>query len=330
MENFAREFVTRLAGKLPGNELEIVLRELEVFLSNYTVVPKETEVAAYHPEIPECFKVFMVSKKIEGLSEGTLCHYKNVISHFLMNIGKPLKEVTTNDVRAYLYNLQATRGIENITLENRRIVINGFFEWCLDEGYLDKNPVRRIRKIKYQEKIREPLNHVELELLREACKTLREKAIIEVFYSTGCRVSELAALKKSDVNFYKNEVHLIGKGGKHRISYLNAKAEVALKRYLNSRSDNCDYLFVSVRKPARGLQKTSIEDIVKHIGERSDIGRRVYPHLIRHTTATNALERGMDVTELQKILGHAKLDTTMIYAKVCQENVKHNHKQCII
>ncbi len=330
MENFAREFVTHLAGKLPGHELEIVLHELEVFLSDYTVTQKETAVTVYRQELPECFRVFLVAKKIEGLSAGTLSHYNNVLSHFLTNIGKPLKEIDTNDVRIYLYNLQATRKIGNITLENRRIIINGFFEWCLNEGYLDKNPVRRIRKIKYQEKIREPLNHVELELLREACKTLREKAIIEVFYSTGCRVSELAALKKSDVNFYKNEVHIIGKGGKHRISYLNAKAEVALKRYLNSRKDTCDSLFVSVRKPIRELKKKSIEDIVRHIGDRSEIGRHIYPHLIRHTTATNALERGMDVTELQKILGHAQVDTTMIYAKVCQENIKYNHKHCII
>ena len=169
-----------------------------------------------------------------------------------------------------------------------------------------------------------------MELVRDACKTYREKAIIETLYSTGCRVTELARLKKTDVDFQKGEVYLFGKGNKHRISYLNAKAEVALKKYLFSRTDNDPALFVSDRNPYHGIQKTTIEQIVKKIGQCSGIGRRVFPHLIRHTTATDALERGMNVTELQKILGHEKLNTTMIYAKVCQENVKYSHRRYVV
>lgn len=200
----------------------------------------------------------------------------------------------------------------------------------LSNNYISKNPCKQIHPIKYEAKLREPLTGVEMELIRDACQTRREKAIIETFYSTGCRVSELAILKKTDVDFRKGEVHLFGKGSKHRISYINAKAEVALKKYLFSRSDDCPALFVTDRSPVRALKKEGIESIVRKIGERSGIERRVYPHLIRHTTATDALERGMNVAEVQKILGHEKLDTTMIYAKVCQDNVKYDHKRYIV
>ena len=154
--------------------------------------------------------------------------------------------------------------------------------------------------------------------------------MVELFYSTGCRVSELTRLKRKDVDFQQGEVHLFGKGSKHRTSYLNAKAEVYLKKYLFSRRDNNEALFVSERKPHNSLKKTAVESIIRKLGERSNIGRRVYPHLIRHTTATDALERGMNVVELQRILGHEKLDTTMIYAKICQDSIKYNHKRYVV
>lgn len=220
--------------------------------------------------------------------------------------------------------------MSNRTMDGRRLVINTFLEWCRTERYIDWNPCSQIRPIKYESKPREPLTGIELELVRDACRTYREKAIIEVFYSTGCRVSEMVNLSKSDVDFVKGEVKLFGKGAKHRISYINARAEVSLKKYLFSRRDENPALFVSDRNPHDRLKKTAIEKVVREIGERSGIGRRVFPHLIRHTTATDALERGMNVAEVQKILGHEKLDTTMIYAKVCQENVKHDHRRYIV
>ena len=167
-------------------------------------------------------------------------------------------------------------------------------------------------------------------MVRDACKDYRERAIIELFYSTGCRVSEMVVLKKSDIDFQTKEVHLFGKGSKHRISYINARAEVALKKYWFTRDDRCDSAIATIRKPYRGVTKTQLEQIVRKIGERSEIGRNLYPHLIRHTTASSALERGMNVTDLQKMLGHEKLDTTMIYAKVNQESVRYNHHKYVI
>ena len=328
--NFANEFITRLDGKISEEEMQLILQELQMFSNDYDIQKKETSVVPYEEQLPDCYRVYMVAKKIEGLSKGTLQTYKLYLEHFLFNVCKPIEEITANDIRVYLYSYQQTRQVSNRTMDGRRLVLNTFFDWCFQEGYISQNPCRQIHPIKYEAKLVEPLTGVELELVRDACRTQREKALIEMFYSTGCRVSEMARLQKADVDFRKGEVHLFGKGSKHRISYINAKAEVALKKYLLQRIDDNPSLFVSERKPYKPLAKEGIEAIIKKIGERSGIGRRVYPHLIRHTTATDALERGMNVAEVQKILGHEKLDTTMIYAKICQENVKFDHKRFIV
>lgn len=330
MENFAKEFMVKLDGKISESDMATILQELQMFASNYDIQKKETSLTTYEPQIPECYKTYMVAKKIEGLSKETLKTYDLYLKDFLLYIRKPMKEITANDIRIYLFSYQRKNGVSNRTMDGRRLVINTFLEWCRTERYIDWNPCSQIHPIRYESKIREPLTGIELELLRDACRTYREKAIIEVFYSTGCRVSEMVNLSKSDVDFVKGEVKLFGKGAKHRISYINARAEVSLKKYLFSRRDENPALFVSDRNPHDRLKKTAIEKVVREIGERSGIGRRVFPHLIRHTTATDALERGMNVAEVQKILGHEKLDTTMIYAKVCQENVKHDHKRYIV
>lgn len=330
MENFAKEFMVKLDGKISEGDMATILQELQMFASGYDIQKKETSLTTYEPQIPECYKAYMVSKKIEGLSKETLKTHDLYLKDFLLYIRKPVREITANDIRIYLFSYQRENGVSNRTMDGRRLVINTFLEWCRTERYIDWNPCSQIHPIKYESKIREPLTGVELELVRDACRTYREKAIIEVFYSTGCRVSEMVNLNLSDVDFAKGEVRLFGKGAKHRISYINARAEVHLKKYLFSRRDENPALFVSDRNPHDRLKKTAIEKVVREIGERSGIGRRVFPHLIRHTTATDALERGMNVAEVQKILGHEKLDTTMIYAKVCQENVKHDHRRYII
>ena len=330
MENFAKDFMVRLDGKVSNEDMVTILQELQMFTSNYDIQKKETNIVLYDNQLPDCYKVYMVAKKLEGLSEGTLKTYDLYLKDFLMSVNKSISCITTDDIRIYLYNFQKNRHVGNRSLDGRRLVINTFFQWCTDEGYITQNPCRQIRPIKYESKLREPLTGIEMELIRDACRTYREKAIIELFYSTGCRVSELVTLNKDDIDFRKGEVHLFGKGNKHRLSYINAKAEVALKKYLFTRKDDNEALFVSERKPYNRIKKTGVEKIVREIGERSDVGRRVYPHLIRHTTATDALERGMNVAEVQKILGHEKLDTTMIYAKVCQENVKYDHKRYIV
>lgn len=330
VNNFAKEFVTQLNGKVSDEDMATILRELEMFSGDYDIRKKETSIVEYHPQIPECFKVYMVSKKIEGLTDETLKTYSGYLKDFFISVNKPIDQITANDIRVYLYQYQQLHNVKERTMDGKRLVLNTFFEWCRDEGYINKNPCKQIRPIKYTVELVEPLSDIEMEILRDSLRTYREKAMVEVFYSTGCRVSELVNLNRDDVNFKTKEVLLFGKGKKYRISYLNARAEVALKKYLMERTDNDPALFVKERKPYTRLQKTGVESIIRKIGKRAGIERRVYPHLIRHTHATTALNRGMDVTKVQKILGHKKLETTMIYAKVSQEDVKYDHKRYVV
>ena len=241
-----------------------------------------------------------------------------------------LIEQNDNDVKAYLYNFQKTRNVSNRTLDSVRSVLSSFFSWASAEGYLEKNIMISVKPIKYRRKQRGSLDDYELEKLRSACENIRDEALVEFLYSTGCRVSELVNVNKEDVNIKDGEVTLVGKGDKERKSYLTAHASLALQAYLKSRDDDNDALFVSKVKPHNRLKKGAIEKIIGELGVKAGIDKKVYPHLIRHTTATMGLQHGMDVTEIQKMLGHANIETTMIYAEVNQNDVKTSHKKYII
>lgn len=327
---FENKFISKLNGKISNDDLKVVMQELMLFAANYDITEKETSIIPYEDVVPDCYKVYLVTKKIEGTSPATLKTYNFYLMDFFEHIHRPYNQLTTNDIRLYLYEVQKRTNISNRTLDGKRLVINTFLDWCFNEGYIQSNPCAKIKPIKYQTKPREPLTDLELELIREACKTPRDKAIIENLYSTGARVSELVVLKKSDIDFQNKEVHLFGKGSKHRTSFINAKMEVALKKYFAIREDDCDSVIVRSNKPYTGLKKESIEKVVRDIGVRSGIGRPVYPHLIRHTTASSALNRGMNITEIQSMLGHSKIDTTMIYAKINNNEVKYNHQKYIV
>lgn len=241
-----------------------------------------------------------------------------------------LIEQNDNDVKAYLYNFQKTRNVSNRTLDSVRSILSSFFSWASAEGYLEKNIMISVKPIKYRRKQRGSLDDYELEKLRSACDTIRDEALVEFLYSTECRVSELVNVNKEDVNIKDGEVTLVGKGDKERKSYLTAHASLALQEYLKSRDDDNDALFVSKVKPHNRLKKGAIEKIIGELGVKAGIEKKVYPHLIRHTTATMGLQHGMDVTEIQKMLGHANIETTMIYAEVNQNDVKTSHKKYII
>lgn len=333
MENFANEFVSKLDGKISDEALRTVLQELQVFASNYDINQRETHVVPYQSNVPDCYRVYMVAKKIEGISPESMKTYNFYLTDFFEHINRPFEQVTTNDIRIYLYETQKRTGISNRTLDGKRLVINTFMDWCWKEGYIPNNPCASIKPIKFEEKPREPLSNMELEIVRDACENYRDKAMIELFYSTGCRLSEMVNLKISDIDFTSKEVHLFGKGSKHRTSYLNAKAEYMLKKYFElerPKDSISDSVFVIFRKPYNGMHKGSIYARVKAIQKRSRIERSLFPHLLRHTMATDALNRGMNVAEVKKILGHEKLDTTMIYAKISHDSVKFNHKRYII
>lgn len=333
MENFANEFVSKLDGKISDEALRTVLQELQVFASNYDINQRETHVVPYQSNVPDCYRVYMVAKKIEGMSPESMKTYNFYLTDFFEHINRPFEQVTTNDIRIYLYETQKRTGVSNRTLDGKRLVINTFMDWCWKEGYIPNNPCASIKPIKFEEKPREPLSNMELEIVRDACENYRDKAMIELFYSTGCRLSEMVNLKISDIDFASKEVHLFGKGSKHRTSYLNAKAEYMLKKYFElerPKESISDSVFVIFRKPYNGMQKGAIYARVKAIQKRSGIERSLFPHLLRHTMATHALNRGMNVAEVKEILGHEKLDTTMIYAKISHDSVKFNHKRYII
>lgn len=333
MENFANEFVSKLDGKISDDALRTVLQELQIFASNYDINQRETHVVPYQSNVPDCYKVYMVAKKIEGMSPESMKTYNFYLTDFFEHINRPFEQITTNDIRIYLYEAQQRTGISNRTLDGKRLVINTFMDWCWKEGYIPNNPCAGIKPIKFEEKPREPLSNMELEIVRDACENYRDKAMIELFYSTGCRLSEMVNLKISDIDFTTKEVHLFGKGSKHRTSYLNAKAEYMLKKYFElerPKETTSDSVFVIFRKPYSGMRKQGIYSRIKAIQKRSGIERSLFPHLLRHTMATDALNRGMNVAEVKEILGHEKLDTTMIYAKISHDSVKFNHRRYIV
>lgn len=331
-EHFKNQFALTLSATFTKDDIEIILKKLDVVAYDYDVTKKETSIVPYNTELPEMVKTFLVCKKIEGLSEGSLYNYGQALKKFFRTMQKAPEQVKVNDIRVYLYRYQEENGITNRSLDKIRQILSSFFHWASNEGYLQQNPMVTIKPIKHEKKPREALSQVELEYIREACQTLKEKAIVEFLYSTGCRVSEMANVKKSDIDWNKKSVHLFGKGRKHRSSYLNAKAEVSLQNYLNSREDTNEYLFVSDRKPHNQMHKDGIEKIIRNLAKRASehVQKPVSPHIFRHTTATTALNNGMPIEDISILLGHENVATTMIYAQTSQENVMSGHKKYII
>lgn len=316
-EQFLNAITIVLSDYITGEQARDALSKIAVIANDYEIVRRSTELAIIE-EIPQELKAYLVTKKIEGMSDGSIEQYKMALDEMFRYIQKPVDQIKTNDIRTYLYMVQKDRGISNRTLENRRSMVSAFFEWCANEEYIPKNPTRQIKPIKFTSDPREPLTGLEMEMLRNACETLRDRAMIEFFYSTGCRVSEMVNMNISDIDFERKEVLLFGKGSKFRTVYMTPKCEIALKRYLEARGDKFadDALFTSERAPFQRMQKRGIETRIKKLGELSGISRNVFPHLIRHTVATDGLNRGMDITEVQRILGHSNINTTLIYSKV--------------
>lgn len=330
-EKFRNDFMLEIMD-LPEETVKFTIKALDRVALKYEFAQKECSLAIYGEELPDAAKMYLVVKKMAGLSDGTLANYKLMLELFFGRIRKPPERVEPNDIRMFLYAYQQERGISSRTLDKYREYIARFFSWANNEGYISKDPAKNIPAIKYEAKPRVALSQVELEYLRSACETPRETAIIEMLYSTGCRVSELAILKRSDIDWHEKSVHLYGKGRKHRTSFINAKAEVALIRYLDSRNDDSEFLFVSSRRPYRNLKKEGIEKIVRTIGHRSSrkTNKTITPHVLRHTTATTALQSGMPIEDISKLLGHESIDTTMIYAKTSLENVRSGHRKHIV
>ena len=296
----------------------------------YEVSIKEFALSVDVDPIPELVKIYLVVKKTEGLSAGTIENYSLILQNFFGRVRKNAADVTSNDIRLFLFDYKKYRNVSDRTLDKYRQMICWFFGWAHTEEYIPRNPAKSIKAIKHETKDRQALTQMEMEQLRTGCESVRDRAILELMYSTGCRVSEMATLKKSDINWEAGTVHLFGKGRKHRNSYLNARATLALRTYLKSRSDTCDDLILTERAPYKAVGKEALEAIIRKIGERSGLGRKVTPHIIRHTTATIAVNAGMPIEDVSKFLGHASVNTTMLYAKASNEKVQSEHIRCVI
>lgn len=332
-EQMKNLFLVQLQELNPGmmpDEYNVITKALDLAVTNYDISKKKTDVIPYVEPIPMLVKTYLVVKKTEGLAKGTLENYARILIKFFSWIRKPPEEITANDIRLFIYNYQRFRHVSDRTLDKYRETICWFFTWAHMEEYLPRNPGRSIKPIKYEIKERQALSQIELEYLRMACETVRDRAMLEFMYSTGCRVTELANVKKADIDWHEKTVHLFGKGRKHRTSYINAKCEVTLKEYLKQRNDECEYLFVTLRKPYRKMTKCAIEKVMRLMSERSRVDKHVCPHIIRHTTATQALNHGMPLEDVSKLLGHSSVDTTLIYAKTARSKVQAEHIRCVV
>lgn len=271
---------------------------------------------------------FIAAKRIEGCSEKSLQYYENTIQCTVNNIAKDIKHLTTDDLRLYLTTYQQQHNSSRVTIDNIRRILSSFFSWLEDEGYIFKSPIRRIHKVKTDKIIKETYTDEELETLRDNTITIRDLAIIDMLASTGMRIGEMVLLNKTDVNFTERECKVLGKGNKERIVYFDARTKLHLQQYLDSRKDENAALFVSLRKPCDRITIGGIESRLRKMGQKLEINK-VHPHKFRRTLATMAIDKGMPIEQLQRLLGHQRIDTTLQYAMVKQSNVKLAHKKYI-
>ena len=271
---------------------------------------------------------FIAAKRIEGCSEKTLTYYRNTIDAMTAAVGKPVQRITTDDIRQYLTTYQMQRKSSKVTIDNIRRILATFYSWLEDEDYIVKSPVRRIHKVKTAKVIKETYTDEALERMRDNCDSLRDLAIIDLLASSGMRVGELVALNRDDINFNERECVVFGKGNKERLVYFDARTKIHLKNYLDSRADGNPALFVTLRAPYNRLQIGGVEMRLRQLGRRLSIPK-VHPHKFRRTLATSAIDKGMPIEQVQQLLGHQKIDTTMHYAMVKQQNVKLAHRKYI-
>lgn len=272
--------------------------------------------------------LFLSAKRIEGCSEKSLKYYQSTILALLDDLKKNVKHIVTDDIRTYLTEYQARKQSSKVTIDNIRRILSSFFSWLEDEDYILKSPVRRIHKVKTGTNIKETYTDEALELMRDNCTELRDLAIIDMLASTGMRVGEMILLNREDIDFNERECVVFGKGDKERIVYFDARTKIHLLNYLNSRDDDNPALFVSLQKPHNRLQISGIEVRLREYGKCLGINK-VHPHKFRRTLATMAIDKGMPIEQLQQLLGHRRIDTTLQYAMVKQSNVKIAHRKYI-
>ena len=325
-ENFRTVLTMNLCNVLPADQLPDVLQAVDVSLNDFEITKKNMDLIA-PATVPDVIRHYLGTRAVANLSMETLKQYRYKLVHFFDYVRKPYTDITPNDIRMYLYSYKSEHHVSDNYLDNIRRVLSCFFAWLVANEYgITRNPCDKVEKIRYQEKKREPMTSYELELFRWNTENIREKALIDFFFSTGLRVSEVADVRLSDIDWNNRSVFVHhGKGNKERIVYFNAEAEVSLRAYLSTRSDATDGLFVNAKAPHQAIRKRALENIIQKVSRRS--GFRVFPHRIRHTFATSGLRSGMSLDMLQQLLGHVKPETTLIYAKQDQLNIQREHQR---
>ena len=324
-KQFITEVQQRMLQHLNNEQLQHLQEALEYCFNGVEIVatnqPQEQERI-------DAVAAFIAAKRIEGCSEKTLTYYEKTIATMINTIGKNVQQITTDDLRQYLTTYQTERNSSKVTIDNIRRILASFYSWLEDEDYIIKSPVRRIHKVKTAKIIKETYSDETLELMRDNCDNLRDLAIIDLLASSGMRIGEMVTLNRDDINFNERECVVFGKGNRERLVYFDARTKIHLKNYIDSRTDSNPALFVTLRAPYKRIKIGGVELRLRELGRRLSIPK-VHPHKFRRTLATSAIDKGMPIEQVQQLLGHQKIDTTMHYAMVKQQNVKLAHRKFI-
>jgi len=323
---FMTEVMQKMLPYLNNAQLQQLRQVMEQVLFHYEVSVVDNKLE--EDDNNDLVAKFLAAKRIEGCSAKTLKYYQNTIDAMVTCLGKNVRHILTEDLRAYLTTYQSKNQSSRVTIDNIRRILSSFFSWLEDEDYIIKSPVRRIHKVKTANSIKETYTDEELEMMRDNCESLRDLAMIDLLASTGMRVGEMVLLNKDDLDFIERECVVFGKGDKERIVYFDARAKLHLQEYIESRTDDNSALFVTLRAPFERINIGGIEHRLREMGRRLNI-TKVHPHKFRRTLATMAIDKGMPIEQLQKLLGHQRIDTTLQYAMVKQSNVKTAHRKYI-
>lgn len=326
IDNLINEIEQAMLNVLDNEQLSQLRKVLDYTFRNVTVAEKES----LHTESNNATLIdnFIAAKKVEGCSDKSISYYKSTIINALKRIDKEVVHVTTDDLRGYLNDYQSESGASKVTVDNIRRILSSFFSWLEEENYIVKSPVRRIHKVKVGKTVKETYTDEALEQMRDHCSNARDLALIDLLASTGMRVGELVRLNRDDIDYQNRECIVTGKGDKQRKVYFDARTKIHLQKYVNSRTDTNEALFVSLLAPYDRLQISGVEIRLRQLGRELNIPK-VHPHKFRRTLATMAIDKGMPIEQVQHLLGHQSLDTTLQYAMVNQNNVKLSHHKFI-
>ena len=324
-EKVIKEIEQKMASILNNEQKEKLKEVLLYTFYNIEVTSIKDELVE---DTTDYAKMFIAAKRIEGCSERTLNYYETTIKTMVEKLSKKVNSIETEDLRNYLSEYQAKNNCSKVTIDNVRRILSSFFAWLEDEDYIMKSPVRRIHKVKATQTVKETYTDEELEEMRDACIEIRDLAMVDFLASTGVRVGELVNLDRVDIDMQERSCVVLGKGGKEREVYFDARTKIHLQNYLNTRTDNNSALFVSLLRPYDRLKISGVEIRLRELGKRINI-KKIHPHKFRRTMATKAIDKGMPIEQVQVLLGHRKIDTTLQYAMVNQNNVRNSHKKFI-